>query len=158
MPRKTRTVTITTEGRDKGRSYLLTEMPAMQAEDWASRALTAVTQANPTIPEDVKFTGMAGVASLGIRTLSAIAWEDLKPLLAEMLTCVQFVPDPTRPNVVRPMIEDDVEEVGTLLMLRAEIIELHTGFSVAAELSKLGAAFKKVLSSSTTPTSQPASA
>ena len=42
MARKTKIVTIAAEGRDYGKSYLLTEMPALKAEKWATRAMMAL--------------------------------------------------------------------------------------------------------------------
>ncbi|MBV9527835.1 hypothetical protein [Sphingomonas sp.] len=155
MARKTKIVTIQSEGRDKGRAYQLTEMPATQAEDWASRALFAIGKSNPDLPDNVTSAGMAGVAALGIRALASIPWAEAEPLLAEMFTCIQYVPDPSRPSIVRPLIEDDIEEVATRVMLRAEVASLHLGFSIAAELSKLGAALKKFIDTRLTPTSHP---
>ena len=35
MARKTQTYTIDSGGRDKGKTFLITEMPATKAEDWA---------------------------------------------------------------------------------------------------------------------------
>lgn len=157
MPRKTKIVTINQDGRDKGRRYLITEMSGSQGERWASRALSALAKSNPDMAE-MKASGMAGIAALGLKVLLTIAWEDAEPLLDEMFATVAFIPDQSRPDVIRPLIEDDVEEVQTRVALRGEIIELHTGFSVNAALSKMAAAFKTVLSSQTTPTSPPASA
>jgi hypothetical protein len=51
MARKERTVVIETEGRDLGRTYLLREMPASQAEAWATRLLLALGKGGVEVPE-----------------------------------------------------------------------------------------------------------
>ena len=53
MPRRTKTYVIADENRDKGKMFLLTEMPALQAEKWAIRAFLALAKAGLVIPDDV---------------------------------------------------------------------------------------------------------
>jgi hypothetical protein len=136
MARKTTTVTITAEGRDNGRCYVLTEMSASQAEKWAARALLALGAAGVDIPEGIEAQGLAGVAAIGVRAFVGLPWHLAEPLLDEMFGCIMFMPDPTRPQVIRGLIEDDIEEVATRVRLREEVISLHLGFSVAAYISK----------------------
>jgi hypothetical protein len=134
MARKVVDVTINDRGTNK--TFVLTEMPASQAEKWATRLLLAITRAAKAgtgieIPDNLEQLGMAGIASLGIRALSGVSWEDIEPLMDEMFRCVQIRPDPlSQPLIVRPLIEDDIEDVQTRLKLRAELIALHTGFSL----------------------------
>jgi hypothetical protein len=45
---------------------------------------------------------------------------------------VQCVPNPREPNIVRPLIEDDIEEIATRLLLRKTTLELHLDFFRAA--------------------------
>lgn len=123
--RKTETVTITAEGRDKGKRFALTEMPATQAEKWALRAFMALAKSGLEIPDDVQNMGMAGIAALGFQALAGISFQDAEPLLDEMMACVQCVPSA---GVVRVLIEDDIEEVATRFTLRRDVFELHTGF------------------------------
>jgi hypothetical protein len=125
MARKVRNYTITDEGRDKGKVFVLTEMPALRAEAWAARALLALIAGNIHMPAGIEKAGFAGLAQLGIRSLSGLKWEAAEPLLSEMLTCVQIMPSP---SVVRPLIDDDIEEITTLIKLRKEIWDLHTDF------------------------------
>lgn len=138
--RKTKTVSIDAEGRDRGKTFLITEMPAAQAERWAMRALMAVADAGIDLPESAASAGMAGVAAIGIRAIFRIPFEKAEPLMNEMMGCVQFVWD-KRKNLTRPLVddgtdEDDIEEVATRLLLRSEVFELHTGFSMAAAISE----------------------
>lgn len=137
MTRKTINFTVTDEGRDKGKTFVLTELAASRAEAWAARALLALMKSGEELPHGFENTGMAGMAQLGIKALAGLSWEVAEPLLAEMWECVQVMPDPTRPHVVRVLIEDDIEEVLTRVKLRAEIWKLHTDFFSAGALSRL---------------------
>ena len=137
MARNEKTYTVTEEGRDNGKVFLIREMPASQAETWAIRALMAISKNSPDVLEnamnmdadDAAAMGMAGIASLGFKALGSIPFADAGPLLAEMMDCVQFIPDPTKPNVVRRLIEDDIQEIKTRIKLRMEVLKLHTDFS-----------------------------
>lgn len=128
MARKTSNFTIKEEGRDKGKTFVLTEMSAYKAEQWAMKALLALMNSGVQVPEGFEKMGMAGVAEIGIRALAGLKWEIAEPLLNEMLTCVRIMPDITKPHVVRDLIEEDIEEVKTLLTLRSEVWKLHTDF------------------------------
>ena len=139
MARKTKDLIIDAEGRDKGKRFFLTEMSATQAEKWAARALLALTKSGVEIPDDAAALGLAGVAAVGLKAFSGIPWELAEPLLDEMMQCVQIKTDPAHPEVIRSLIEEDIEEVATRLKIRLELLELHIGFSLAARLSTLKA-------------------
>lgn len=132
MARKTIRYTVTDEGRDKGKVFVLTELSASEAEDWAASAFLALSRSGADIPDDVQEMGMSGLAVLGLRALSGLKIEEARPLLARMFACVQINPDPARPEIVRALIEDDIEEVKTRLLLRKEVFDLHTGFFTSA--------------------------
>lgn len=139
MARKTEFVSIPADyGRDVGKMFLLTEMPASKAETWATRAILAVTRAGIDLDVDPG-SGMSGVMAAGVqsvvRGLGGISMEDVQPLLDEMMTCIQAIPDPAAPNVARYLVEDDIEEVRTRLYLRERVLSLHVGFSIAGRLS-----------------------
>lgn len=129
-------------GRDKGKAFQLTEMPARQAHKWATRALFAVMNAGLEVPEeyaDAGFAGLAAIASSGdkellvmlIKTLGRVNIEQAEPLLEELLGCVQIIPEPSKPNVVRALFDQDLEEVATIFALQKEVLVLHMGFSTA---------------------------
>jgi hypothetical protein len=114
--RKEASITIETPGRDQGKTFVLTEMPASKAEAWGARLMLALSRAGVEVPPGFFEMGMAGVA---------------KPLLDEMMACVRI-----KVNAgVRDLIEEDIEEVKTRLRLRDEVINLHLNFSVHAFLS-----------------------
>lgn len=133
--RKTRVIKIDAEGRDKGKSFLINEMPAVRTEKWATRAFLALARAGIDVPDDIVARGIAGIAMIGLKMLSGVTFADAEPLLDEMIGCVSFLPDDRNPDVVRPlMIEIDINEPGTIFKLRAEVFALHTGFFSFADL------------------------
>lgn len=156
--RKIKQITIGGENRDSGKLFVITEMSAVAAERWAAQALLALGRAGVEVPDEATAAGAAAILSAGLTAFRSISFADAEPLLDEMLGCVSFVPDPARIDpatnqpLARPLIDDDVEEIGTLLKLRSEVIDVHLGFSPAAVLSSLGTAVQTA--SSAIPTSQ----
>lgn len=134
--RKTKRVVIDEPGsRDYGSQYLLTEMSALKAEDWGLRVMLALGNAGVTIPDDIANLGMVGVARIGLEAVAGLKIDAARPILAEMLDCVRFIPDPKFPDINRAPLEDDIQEVKTLLTLRKEVYQLHIGFLGGGGLS-----------------------
>jgi hypothetical protein len=145
------------ENRDQGKIFLLTEMSAARAEKWAARLLLALAAQGMASPGDAQM-GMQGLANIGPTDLMAgLRFDVVEPLMDEMMDCVFIVPDPSKKNIEtdqplsRPLVEDDIEEIATRVLLRGKVLDLHTGFSVSAFLSRLGQAAKARIS--TIPTS-----
>ncbi len=136
MARKEEFVTIVDEGRDKGKVFKLTEQSAIDIDRWANRATHAIVRAGGALPDEILKMGIIGVLSVGYHRLQNIPWSDLEPLLDDLLKCVQIVPTPSQPNVVRKLFPDDIEEVQTLRYLREQVFILHTGFIKPAGVSK----------------------
>ena len=145
MARKEQPITIQADGRDKGKIFLLTEMPATKAEKWALRAFLAMAKNGVEIPEEIAGMGMRGILVMGfVRAIGSMRYEDAELLLDEMFECVQYVANPKEPLASRRVpLEEDIEEVETRLTLRRSIFELHVDFS------KLAGRFKSVQSAST---------
>lgn len=135
--RKKSQYTVTEEGRDKGKAFLITEMSASKAEAWAMRCLLALASGNTQMPDDWESLGMAGLAEIGIRAVCGLKWDVAEPLLAEMMECVEIMPDHSAPQVKRRLIEDDIEEVPTRLSIRMEVWKLHMDFLSAVVPSAL---------------------
>lgn len=131
MARRIDVVTIkgdSKSNRDVGKSFLITEMSATDAEAWAIQALLVLSRAGVDIPDEA--SGMAGLAVAGLKALGSLSFVDAKPLLDKMFTCVQYQHKPNHP----PMDpEPYIEEVSTRLLLRKAIFKLHTGFSGAGD-------------------------
>jgi hypothetical protein len=138
MARKTENFTVTDEGRDKNKTFLLTEWPASEAEAWAIRALLALGAADVEVPDGVLNDGMAGLAEIGLKKLFALPYKEAGPLLDELMKCIQVMPDPRRPQVKRALVETDIEEIRTRLALKWQVLKLHIDFSTAGGLSNLG--------------------
>jgi hypothetical protein len=123
------------------------EMPARDAERWGRRMLNAMTKSGYPIFEALNFSAgsMAALATLGIGVMAAADVTLAEPLHDEMLDrCVARVTQDGRvrgtrvlgfPDPIGKLLDEDIEEVATLLFLRNEVFELHTGFSFAAKLS-----------------------
>lgn len=118
--------------RDDGKTFIITEMSADEAESWAMESLLALTNAGAEVPDASH--GMAGLASAGLEALQGLKYDVVKPLMDRMLTCVKFQ-GPNKNVPAQPLLKGDlcqVEEVTTLLMLRREIFKLHTDFFIDA--------------------------
>ncbi|MCJ2087269.1 hypothetical protein MKK88_14930 [Methylobacterium sp. E-005] len=139
MARRTQYITLSDvddDNRDKGKTFLLTELSAEEAEDWGLRALLALSSAGAEVPDDFEDAGMAGLAAMGVDALRGLKYEVVRPLWRQMFQCVQICPNAQNQNVVRGLVPDDIEEISTRLLLRKEIVELHVNFSRLASLSK----------------------
>lgn len=132
MARKELYYTVEDKGRDNGKKFYIREMSATQAEWWAIRAILAMANNGINLPDNLSDMGMAGMAKVGLEMVAKIPPEDARPLLDELMKCVQAVPNPDDQNIKRPLIDDDTEEVMTRLKLRGEVFKLHVDFLTAA--------------------------
>lgn len=142
MARKTKLVTIASEGRDKGKNFRITEMDADRGERWAYRTMLALSRGGFELPPGIFDAGMAGLAAIvpylvviGFRSLHAARWEELEVLLDEMMTCVKYAPPiaglPDQELISG--INAQIEEIRTRVELRKEVLMLHVNpFDLAA--------------------------
>lgn len=130
-----------TAGRDAGKVFALTEMPCMQAEKWAIRALRALVRSNVDLPPGVmEDFGWAGLGLLSVKALAGMEWGEADALLDEMMPCVKVIRDAQNPHLTFDLIPDvDVQEISTLLRLRVEVFNLHSRPSLPGVRSMLGA-------------------
>lgn len=149
MARREKLVTITEDNRDRGKRFIVREMPADAAEWWAIRALIVMGNAGVSLPAGVLEGGMAGLAgmeaakgvasalfAIGLRMMPGVDANALKPLLDEMTGCLNYQPPGGhKPQVLEEGELSQIEEISTRLKLRAEVLELHLGFSLAAAVS-----------------------
>ncbi len=143
MARKEIRITIDAEGRDRGKTFVLREMPSDQAEWWFIRFVLALANAGAKVPEGVLFAGAAEAAEMitnlknslvvAIRALQGLDSRDIKALLDEMMPFISYQPPGGAPEqTLFPGLNMQAEEVATLFKLRFELIQLHLGFSLAA--------------------------
>ena len=129
MARKQLTITIDQNGkRDAGKVFVLTEMSASRGEKWALKIFIALGHAGVFIPENLAEMGIQGVALMGIIALEKMTFDDAEPILDEMMGYVAFMPDPSKPEVVRALVENDIEEISTRLKLRKKLFSLNLDF------------------------------
>lgn len=121
-----------TAGRDAGKVFYIREMSAAQSEWWAIRAGMAMARSGVELPNNFSDMGIAAMAGTGLKMVSQIPPAEAKPLLDELMECVQCVPDAANQNIKRRLIDDDIEEIATRLKLRAEVFKLHVDFFQAA--------------------------
>jgi len=133
MARKSVNFKISDDGRDKGKVFVITEMSARKGEEWAIKAILALMSGGVELPDGFEKFGMAGMAQIGIRALSNLRWDDAEPLLSEMWDCVTIMPDPKNPQIIRNVIDEDIEEVITRINIRKEVFNLHVDFLKAAK-------------------------
>lgn len=155
MARRTREVTIQpntdgSENRDAGKKFLLTEVDAITAEEWGLRALMALGTSGIVVPQELANLGLIGAVIVGYQAFMGAKQEDILPLWREMLPkTVQYTPSP---GVVMPYNPILFEEASTLLHLRQQVMELHTGFTfaeLARRFQTLGSAINTANSQTT---------
>ncbi len=138
--RRDATITIKREGRDKGGVFVIKEMPAFQGNEWFARAMQMLVRSGVDLPPDVMQHGAMGFVTLSIGSimggLGKAPWHDLKPMLDELLTCVQsyIPPGGTIALTDWRVMLTQIEEPTTFFQLYEEVLSLHLGFSVAAKL------------------------
>ena len=119
-------------GRDAGKTFLITEMPLLQADRWAQQALFALARSGIETQQFDEDEGMLGMAKVALNAISHIDPLVSNELMNELLTCVQIVPSG---GVARDLIFDDdsgdIEDVKTLFMLRKEALLIHLDFLTA---------------------------
>ncbi|KMK23096.1 hypothetical protein ABW11_21025 [Pluralibacter gergoviae] len=149
MARKTMMFTVDARNRDSGKTFKITEMPARQAEEWAMRVVCAMVGTGANVPDSVMHTlgaatqpepedpaaaqahaavmasGMAGLAKFGLTALAKVPFAESRPLMDELLGCVQFAATPT---TIIPLDESHVEEASTWFRLKLETLKLHLAF------------------------------
>ena len=128
MAQKTKVFKIENEkSRDYGKQFLIEEMSAWSAYDWALRAFLALAKNGIKIPEEVQDLGIVGLAQMGLNALAGANYGDVKPLLDELLRCAKIIPDNNK-DVSRPILEVDMQEISTIFLLHKEAFALHADF------------------------------
>lgn len=129
------TVPVKDDDRDSGKTFVVTEMPATQGQDWALRAFLALARNGVEVPDEVKEMGMAGMVKYGFDLIAKLPYEDAKTLKDELMDCVTIRPNPSNPTIVRGLIDTDIEEIATRFKLTMEAFRLHVNFSKVAKNS-----------------------
>lgn len=121
------------EGSDKGKVFLITEMPLLEADRWAWSLGHGMMKGGLDVDQininkmDVKTVGgILEFAKLGVAALGNIERDTLFELLDELTDkCIRIV---TESGVTRDLVDGDVTALKTLNYLRMEAVKLHIGF------------------------------
>lgn len=112
------------EGRDAGKVFIITEMPAFQMDKWAVRALNAIGKG--------KEGGVLSLLAMPITELINAFMEadieKIEPLMQEMLECCAFKKDSTKIVLKEDFVNEIIEDWNTITTLRIEAIKLNLGF------------------------------
>lgn len=168
MARREHYVTIEREGRDKGGTFHLREMPALSATDWFMRAMQLLARSGADVPPGLMAHGPEAFVAMGIGTvlqgLSRGAWGDVKPLMEELLGCVvSYQPPGGQVPLSGAAWRGQVEEPATIFQLYEEVLSLHLGFSLLARLSEFAGAMARMITAigqnteTSTPEQEPSS-
>lgn len=122
MARKEKEITIE-EGRDAGKTFKITEMPAVQADRWISRALSLLGKSNSEISALILTNGQEF-----LKEFAKIDYEETQPLLEELLSCASFIKDGVSIPMKGNMVDSVVEDWTTLFRLKYEAFLLSVGF------------------------------
>jgi hypothetical protein len=128
MARKVEHVTIELEGRDQGKVFVLTEMPATLGKPWLMKVTTLLAVQGM----DIKALGKAG----GVAAL-AMVMDD--PILTGWRDCVKYQHEGQMPQAIfwdKPTCQ--IEEIETVTFLQAKVLELHMGFTPPVSPSTTG--------------------
>ncbi|WP_387690775.1 hypothetical protein [Photorhabdus sp. RM71S] len=125
MALKSKTITIES-GRDMGKTFVITEMPIVQADNWAMRALFAIANGGIDIGDIKPEMGMLGMAQVAIKALSGIRADVGIPLLDELLECAQIVPSGGNARSIE--FNSDISDIKTMFTLRKEALAIHIDF------------------------------
>jgi hypothetical protein len=145
MARLSKTVTIDIPGRDFGKTFVLTEMGARAAFDWAARAFFATGRSGMEVPvnalDQAKSSDNPGavfvaLAAFAGQALMGCSYPEAHTLMEEAWNQIRIVPaDGAAPRPV-DFRGDDIEEVWTIIQLKRELLELHLGLSISQEFAK----------------------
>lgn len=130
MARKTKDLVIAS-GRDKGKTFVITEMSVIDADRWANRALLAMMRGGVDVG-NVDFSnvdsagGMLELVKVAITGLGNMEEVIAVDLLNELLDCAKFVPSSGTPREI--IIESDIESMATLWSIRKEALMIHIDF------------------------------
>lgn len=124
MARKTCRLTVDSEGRDKGKTFVVTELPALDIERWTVRLVLALGKNGVSLPDVQADSGFAGIAGVLWALIAQITPDEAESLLATMLEGLKI----DEGKIVRELTTDDIEEADTLLQLRMAWVDLHSGF------------------------------
>lgn len=111
------------EGRDAGKTFKITEMPAVQADRWITKALCLLGKSK----FDISSLGSMSMPEI-LKSMSGLNFDDTEPLLNQLLECATFEKDGVAVPMKGSMIDSVIEDWSTLFRLKVESLKLILGF------------------------------
>lgn len=134
MARKEIPFIVETEGRDKGKEFLITEMSAWDADTLAQDIFRAMGDSNySSIPADVIAMGCAGLATVGLSVISASSPEVARQLRDRLMSTVDIIITNDGQRQQRKVNGSlDFEEVSTIRSLLDKVFQVNFDFLTIA--------------------------
>ncbi|HEE9943722.1 hypothetical protein ACMFFG_14540 [Citrobacter freundii] len=134
MARKEIPFIVETEGRDKGKEFLITEMSAWDADTLAQDIFRAMGDSNySSIPADVIAMGCAGLATVGLSVISASSPEVARQLRDRLMSTVDIIITNDGKRQQRKVNGSlDFEEVSTIRSLLDKVFQVNFDFLTIA--------------------------
>ncbi|MBW7622085.1 hypothetical protein LDJ78_16285 [Citrobacter portucalensis] len=134
MARKEIPYIVETEGRDKGKEFLITEMSAWDADSLAQDIFRAMGDSNySSIPADVIAMGCAGLATVGLSVISASSPEVARQLRDRLMSTVDIIITNDGQRQQRKVNGSlDFEEVSTIRTLLDKVFQVNFDFLTIA--------------------------
>ncbi|QLY03556.1 MULTISPECIES: hypothetical protein [Citrobacter] len=134
MARKEIPFIVETEGRDKGKEFLITEMSAWDADTLAQDIFRAMGDSNySSIPADVIAMGCAGLATVGLSVISASSPEVARQLRDRLMSTVDIIITSEGQRQQRKVNGSlDFEEVSTIRSLLDKVFQVNFDFLTIA--------------------------
>lgn len=111
------------DGRDAGKTFRITEMGAVQADKWVTKALLLLGKSG---------MGIGALTQMSyddvIKSLSECNYEETEKLLDELLPCCSFLKDGVSVPMKGDMVDSVIEEWTTIFRLRIEVLKVILGF------------------------------
>lgn len=150
MARKTCRLVIEDDGRDKGKAFVLTELPALDIERWTVRLVLALGKNGISLPDVQADSGFAGIAGILWVLIAQVTPSDAESLMDTMLQGLKI----DEGKITRAVSADDIEEPETLLQIRMAWVDLHAGFFAKGGRLIWGRLTSLIPASSASPTSR----
>ena len=127
MARKTATIVIDADNRDKGQTYIVTEMNAVDGAKLSFQLFQLLASAGVDIDiQAIQEKGVSEVLGILMRVISQVPPEEFDMYRETLMKCVQWQ-NPQNATIKRALVPSDVEEISTIYRLMMKALEVTVG-------------------------------
>lgn len=128
MARKEMTVTL--QDGEQTLTFKIRQFSCTAAVGWGIRAVMALAKSGVEFPEGANFQEafsqiMAGGPNVAVRVLGGLAYQDVNPLMEELLGCCSRVIDNYSEKCTTESVDAYMTEPGTLVKLYFEALKVN---------------------------------